>query len=63
MPDYVTATAQASFTAKSTIGPAMVCGGNMFNQHLPITLTGDYTMKAFEDINGVEGGAVDLRVG
>jgi hypothetical protein len=63
MPDYVTATVQAGFTAKSTIGPAMVCGGNMFNQHLPITLTGDYTMKAFEDINGVEGELVDLRVG
>lgn len=63
MPDYVTATFQAGFTAKSTIGPAMVCGGNMFNQHLPITLTGDYTIKAFEDVNGVEGELVDLHVG
>lgn len=62
MPDYVTATLQASFTAKSTIGPAMTCGGNMFNQHLPITLTGDYTMKAFDDVNGVEGELLDLRV-
>jgi hypothetical protein len=63
MPDYVTATLQASFTAKSTIGPAMTCGGNMFNQHLPITLTGDYTMKAFEDVNGAEGELLDLHVG
>lgn len=63
MPDHVTATVSATFTAKSTIGPAMVCGGNMFNQHLPITLKGVYTMRAFEDNNGVEGNSGDLHVG
>jgi len=63
MPDDVRATVQARFTGKSTIAPGMMCGGNMFNGHLPITLTGDYTLRAFEDMNGFEGAQIGLDVG
>ncbi|HEX5982720.1 MAG TPA: hypothetical protein VFY69_00795 [Solirubrobacterales bacterium] len=63
MPNDVEATVQANFTAQSTIGPAAICGGNAFNQHLPIRLTGTYTLRAFEDINGVEGAPIPLDVG
>jgi hypothetical protein len=62
MPDDVKATVKARFTALNTIGPAMVCGANAF-EHLPVTLTGTYTMRAFEDIMGIEGAAVGLHVG
>lgn len=61
MPAHVTATVSATFTAVAT-GPAMICGGNAFNQHLPITLTGTYTMRAFEDNNEVEGAPIGLHV-
>jgi hypothetical protein len=40
----------------------MVCGGNAFNQHLPITLTGSYTLRAFADNGGAEGAAIGLHV-
>jgi hypothetical protein len=63
MPDDVTATVQARFTADSTIEPGMMCGGNMLNGHLPVTLTGNYTLQAYEDVNGVEGEAIALHVG
>lgn len=62
MPTHVTATVSATFTARSTLEP-MVCGGNMMNGHLPVTLKGIYTMRAFQDINGNEGNAGDLDVG
>lgn len=62
MPIDVLATLSPAFTAKSTIGPAMVCGGNAFNQHLPITLTGSYTLRAFADNGGAEGAAIGLHV-
>ncbi len=62
MPDHVTATVAATFTADSTLEP-MLCGGNMMNGHLPITLTGTYTMRAFQDVNGMEGNSGDLDVG
>ncbi|HMI80819.1 MAG TPA: hypothetical protein VK480_03440 [Solirubrobacterales bacterium] len=61
-PADVTATVQATFTARNTLGPAFICGAEA-NEHLPITLTGSYTLKAFEDINGVEGGQIGLHVG
>jgi hypothetical protein len=63
VPD-VTATVNATFTATSTIGAGgVVCGGDPLTQHLPITLTGIYTMKAFVDAGGVEGGQWPLHVG
>ena len=62
MPPHVDANVNAQFTARRTFGPEMVCGGNMFNQHLPITLTGNYTLRAFEDVNGNEGALTGLHV-
>lgn len=61
MPGDVEATVRARFTAVNTIGPAMVCGAAAFN-HIPVTLTGTYTMRAFEDINGAEGAPTGLHV-
>lgn len=63
IPD-VTATLSATFTATSTIGfGGAICGGNPETEHLPITITGDYTMKAFVDAGGFEGGQWPLDVG
>lgn len=63
VPD-VRATINATFTATSTIGAGgVVCGGDPLTQHLPITLTGNYTMKAFVDAGGVEGAQWPLHVG
>jgi hypothetical protein len=63
IPD-VLATINAKFTARSTIGfGGEVCGGNPETGHLPITLTGQYTLQGFQDNNNVEGGQVPLHVG
>jgi hypothetical protein len=61
-PPDVRATVQASFTTRNTIGPAGLCGANA-NEHLPVTLTGVYTLKAFNDFGGVEGPQIPLDVG
>jgi hypothetical protein len=63
IPD-VDATINAKFTARSTIGAGgAVCGGDPITQHLPITLTGNYTLRGFQDFNGVEGAQIPLDVG
>lgn len=63
IPD-VDATINATFTATSTIGAGgAICGGNPLTQHLPITLTGNYTMRAFVDAGGAEGAQWPLHVG
>lgn len=63
IPD-VDLTINARFTAKSTIGAGVApCGGNPVNQHLPITLTGNYTLRAYDDLNGVEGAQIPVDVG
>jgi hypothetical protein len=65
IPD-VDATVNAKFTGTSTIGAGgAICGGNPMNQgHLPITLTGNYTLRSFQDFdNGVEGAQLPLDVG
>jgi hypothetical protein len=63
IPD-VDATIRAKFTATSTIGAGgVICGGDPITQHLPITLTGNYTLRAFQDFGGVEGAQVPLDVG
>lgn len=61
----VDATVNAKFTATSTLGGGggFVCGGDPITQHLPITLTGNYTLRAFQDFNGVEGAQIPLDVG
>ncbi len=63
IPD-VDATINAKFTATSTIGAGgPICGGNPLTQHLPITLTGNYTLRAFQDFGGFEGAQIPLDVG
>lgn len=57
-------TVNAQFTALSTIGAGLVpCGGDPITQHLPVTLTGNYTLQAFDDLNGVEGAQIPVDVG
>lgn len=63
IPD-VDATIQAKFTARSTLGAGgEVCGGDPITQHLPITLTGNFTLRGFQDFGGVEGAQIPLDVG
>lgn len=63
IPD-VDLTLNAKFTARSTIAPGFVpCGGDPITQHLPVTLTGNYTLRAYNDLNGVEGGQMPVDVG
>ena len=63
VPD-VNATVNARFTARSTIGfGGAVCGGDPVTQHLPITLTGNYTLRAYQDLGGEEGAQIPIDVG
>lgn len=60
----VDATVNAKFTARATLGVGgPICGGNPETQHLPITLTGNYTLRAFQDFAGMEGAQIPLDVG
>lgn len=57
-------TINARFTAVSTIGAGgFLCGGDPITQHLPITLTGNYTLRAFQDFGGNEGAMIPVDVG
>lgn len=63
IPD-VDATINAKFTARSTIGAGFLpCHGDPVTQHLPITLTGNYTLRGFQHFGGVEGAQQPLDVG
>ncbi|HEX6152444.1 MAG TPA: hypothetical protein VFZ19_02875 [Solirubrobacterales bacterium] len=62
-PSVVDMTISAEFTAKRTVGPVFVCGGEGLLQHLPITLTGTYKLRANTDIGGVEGFQIPIDVG
>jgi hypothetical protein len=62
-PSTVDMTISAEFTAKRTIGPVLLCGGEGLLQHLPITLTGTYKLRANRDIGGLEGVQIPLDVG
>lgn len=63
-PNDVVATIRAKFTAKRTAGPGFLCGGMNMLQHLPVSLTGDYTLRGFQElIGGGEGAPIPLHVG
>jgi hypothetical protein len=63
-PNDVLATINAKFTAKRTAGPGFLCGGMNMLQHLPITLTGNYTLRGFQElVGGGEGAPLPLHVG
>ncbi len=53
-PSDVLATVNATFNGLSTIGPAGFCGANAF-ENIPVTLTGNYTLRGFQDMAGMEG--------
>lgn len=60
-PPDVLMTIDATFNAINTIGPAGICGGEP-GQIIPATLTGNYTIRAFKDLNGVEGAQIPTWV-
>ncbi len=53
----------SSQPAAQSVPVDVVCGGDPFTQHLPITLTGNYTLRAFQDFAGMEGAQIPLDVG
>jgi hypothetical protein len=60
-PPDVLMTIDATFNAINTIGPAGICGGEA-GQVIPATVTGNYTIRAFKDLNGVEGAQIPTWV-
>jgi len=61
-PPDILATVNATFNMLNTQGPMMVCGGMAF-QNVPITLTGNYTMRGFEDNEGAEEVQIPIHIG
>jgi hypothetical protein len=60
-PGDVLATVNATFNALSTIGPAAFCGANAF-ENLPIKLTGNYTLRGYQDFGFVEGAQIPIII-
>lgn len=61
-PADVVATVNATFNALNTIGPPLICGGGAF-QFIPVTLTGNYTLRGYQDFGGIEGAQIPIDVG
>ena len=61
-PADVLATVNATFNGLNTIGPAFICGGNAF-EFIPVTLTGNYTLRGYQDFGFVEGAQIPIDVG
>jgi len=61
-PPDILATVNATFNGLSTIGPAAICGANGF-EPIPVTLTGNYTLKGFQDFGFVEGAQIPIDIG
>jgi len=60
-PPDILATVNATFNGLSTIGPAAFCGANAF-ESIPVTHTGNYTLKGFQDFGFVEGAQIPLWI-
>lgn len=60
-PGDVVATVNAPLNALSTIGPAAICGANAF-EALPIKLTGNYTLRGYQDFGFVEGAQIPIVI-
>jgi hypothetical protein len=60
-PQDILATVNATFNALNTIGPAFICGGEAF-QNIPISLTGKYTLRGYQDFAGMEGAQIPLWI-
>jgi hypothetical protein len=61
-PPDIMATVNATFNAFNTQGPIAICGAMAF-QNIPITLTGNYTLRGFKDNAGVEEGQIPIDIG
>jgi hypothetical protein len=60
-PSDILATVNAQFNALSTIGPPAICGANAF-EALPIKLTGNYTLRGYQDFGFVEGAQIPIVI-
>jgi hypothetical protein len=60
-PNDVVATVNAPLNAFSTIGPAAICGANAF-ENLPIKLTGNYTLRGYQDFGFMEGAPLPIVI-
>lgn len=59
----VMATFAANFVAFNTMGPAFICGGGPF-ENIPARLTGNYTLRGFEDMGEMmEGALMPIDIG
>jgi hypothetical protein len=59
----VMATFAANFVALNTMGPPFICGGAPF-EIIPARLTGNYTLRGFQDLEGeVEGALMPIDIG
>jgi hypothetical protein len=59
----VLATVNAPFNGLNTMGPVFLCGG-MAGQNLSVTLTGNYTLRGFLEVEGgIEGAQTPIHVG
>jgi hypothetical protein len=61
IPSDVLATVNATFNGLSTIGPAFICGGGAF-ENIPATVTGNYTLRGYEDGIGGEGPQIPIII-
>lgn len=60
-PSDVLATVNAPFNGFNTIGPAFICGANGF-ENVPVTLTGQYTLRGYQDFGFVEGAQIPIWI-
>jgi hypothetical protein len=61
-PPDIMANVNATFNGFNTQGPIAICGAMAF-QNIPITLTGNYTLRGFKDNAGVEEGQIPIDIG
>jgi hypothetical protein len=62
VPPDILATVNATFNGLSTIGPAAFCGANAF-EPIPVTHTGNYTLKGYQDFGFFEGAQLPIDIG
>jgi len=55
-------TVAANLVAFNTIGPPAICGGNAF-ENIPARVTGNYTLRGFQDMAGGEGALIPIDIG
>jgi hypothetical protein len=58
----ILATVNAPLIAFNTIGPPFICGANAF-ENIPVKLTGNYTLRGFQDLPAGEGALIPIDIG